>query len=317
MLALLSRNEGDIVVFHIWKTLRYKYRILLSLILILAGLIIQFMTMNHLPGLIIIILGNLLLLTKGYTNKVDLGGYEPDAEWQKANPQHLDEIQRLNKKMKSWNLSLFDISNAGGLSILLLIVLGVFAIGITAYYIQSKSLGILALDAFVLLVPHWYTGVKKIMTTPKVVQKIEIFKELINLDYENKYDIKYLVLLAGSDTRVPKDLKLKISFKHKPEGFLGLYGQISINQVQGKDYPYFYMVLVAKSDLELKKNCKEYKKMGEFILDFETRENIQTVVLRQHTTKSSGYFTDSNTRARILKDGLVLTEKLFHIFPSN
>jgi len=314
MLTLLNKNEGGIVVFHIWKTLNYKYRILLSLSLILIGLAWQIATFEYLPGLLFLIAGNLFLLTRGYTNKVDLGGYHPEAEWQKTEASRLDEILKLNKKIRQWNFSLFDISSAGGFIFMLLIIVLLVALGFISYKFQSRPLGLLAVDAFILLIPHWYTGLRRIMTTPKLVQKIKIFQELIaDVDVDENSEIQYLMLLAGEKTKVPKDLKIKIDFQPRPEGFLGLYGQVNINEVQGKEYPYYYMVLVTKTGIELKQSTTQYISRGKFILEFQIKNDIQTMVIRQYTTKNSGYFTDTLTRRRIYKDSLSLTKKIFKL----
>jgi hypothetical protein len=54
--------------------------------------------------------------------------------------------------------------------------------------------------------------------------------------------IRFLMALRGEQAQIPKDVKFRVEPAGGMEGFLGLYGQVVLNEVQGRSYPYFYVV---------------------------------------------------------------------------
>ena len=94
--VLLNSSDQGIVEFKIWKSLMYKIRLLISICFILVGFIIQYLSYKILPGIVIILLGNLLLLPSGYTNRVNLGQFDPLSDWEKAEKRKLDELLSLD-----------------------------------------------------------------------------------------------------------------------------------------------------------------------------------------------------------------------------
>ena len=85
---------------------------------------------------------------------------------------------------------------------------------------------------------------------------------------------------------------------------------VVLNSVQGKHYPYFYVVLVSKKNLDLQKVCDAYSPPAEIVKEFKNQDEVKVMVIRQHTTKKSGYHTKFPVAARILDQGLTVAEKV-------
>jgi hypothetical protein len=106
----------------------------------------------------------------------------------------------------------------------------------------------------------------------------------------------------GQTDRLPLDVKATIRFKDAPAAFLGLQMQISINSVQGRDFPYFYCVLVAKEEFGALRVGPPPKGIE---VEPGHDAGVQVVVMRQATTKNAGYHTDPEAARRILAFALV------------
>ncbi|MGK7393185.1 MAG: hypothetical protein ACNS62_01385 [Candidatus Cyclobacteriaceae bacterium M3_2C_046] len=307
---LVNKQQQGIVVFHIWRSLAYNHRVLISLILIFSGFGWQSISVSLWPGLILVFMGNLFLLVKGYNNMVDPGTFEAAAKWEKTDPGRMEELIKINQKIKKWDVSAFDITNpAGAFTFIGLIIILVILLILAAN--SNPALGIIAADMAVLALPHWVTGARKILTTPKLINKIKIYKKLLPVftDYLNDYEVEYLMLLRGQETKLPGDVKLKINLKDPPKGFLGIYCQLNMNTVNGTDYPYLYMVLVAKESYGLKNVFNQIQLPAQIIKEFNQEGEIDIIVMRQRTTKTSGYHTNARKMAQIFDSGLTVAEQ--------
>ncbi len=106
-----------------------------------------------------------------------------------------------------------------------------------------------------------------------------------------------------------------LRFLNAPEYFLGLQVQVSINSVQGKDYPYLYCVIIAKQDASLFR--KEWRAAYEFqhpnlTIQENISEGVDVLVIRQRTTANSGYYTNLKSSRYIVDTGLNIVRKLLN-----
>ncbi|MCU0599634.1 MAG: hypothetical protein MUE70_10320 [Desulfobacterales bacterium] len=307
----ISRQAQGIVVFRLWKTLPYPVRILLSFGLIIAGFFAQFFTLDFCPGCVGVLLGNLLLIVKGYDNRVKPAKFSPEASWEKVSQNKFTEVERLHRDMKKWDRSLLDITSGPGFMALMVLsaVIGVFYY--TASSIYNSSLMIITYDAALLLLPHWVTGVRTTLTKPNMILKISKFKKLMknNDGILSGHDIDYYMLLAGDEGKIPDDVKVRINLKHHHKDFLGLYGQMVTNEVNGTSYPYFYVVLVAKKGFGLEKAFNSFSPPAKITKEFKIEGDVEVFVIRQATTETSGYHTSDRQMSSILASGVALAEK--------
>ncbi len=305
-MILPAQQDRGIVVFWIWQSLSYEVRLALSFGLILIGLIIQFVTDSLPVGVAFIACGNLFLLVQGYDNRVDVGKYDPRSDWERVGTEKLAELLHMDQKMKSWDVSALDVTNIFG-AIVFIIVAGL--LGFAVYRFQGAA-QILAFDALVLLVPHWITGVRSILRKPKLMIKVDTIWALLE-EFKGKlanHQVAVLMLLQGKETRLPSDVKFKVDIKDRHQDFLGLYGQVVLNDVQGTSYPYFYVVLVARKGFGLRDALSAYNPPHNITKEFKVQDEVEVAVIRQTTTKTSGYHTKPHTVNTIFSEGLRFAE---------
>jgi len=300
----LSNDERGILVFKLWPNLGYRRRMQISFALITLGFLVQWLTGVAFPGVLILLAGNALLLVTGYHNKVEFGAYNPAAQWQKATLERLDELVELEKKIKQWDRSLMDISNPLGL-VAFVVLLLLFFLWIAN---SHGSVQIIAIDAAALLLPHWLTGFRRMLRLPGLMVKADTIKDLLSSQASgsDKYKLELLILLKGSEEKLPDDVKIKIMPIEPMDDFLGLYGQVVINAVQGNSYPYFYVVLVAEKGSKLKSLYEGYNPPSGIISEFKSQNKVDVLIIRQKTSKTSGYHTKPDRVRRIFGEGLDL-----------
>jgi hypothetical protein len=305
----------------------------ISLALILAAFLVQFQFNQTMVGFLLLACGNLLLLVKGYDNRVNFEGYHPEAEWTQVEMQTILDLKNKQKSMKSWDRDLLDISNvSGGFILVLAIAVMVFVYFALLPKYGAESLKILIVDAGILLLPHWLTGLRRItnVLSAGLTTKISEIENILNRSNKQlkQHKANYYILLKGDKTKIPTDIKFRVDIANAPEDFLGLYGQVVLNNVQGKLFPYFYCVLVAKKgDLDLSKlealntpltKQEEkgfFKKLtsmekDKIITEYKLQQDVQVLVVRQFTTKKSGYHTKMEMEDSILRLSISMAKTL-------
>lgn len=317
--STLSFENKDTVVFWVWQSLAYRKRLLLSFLGIFAGFVVQYLAymmqaepnMVIVPGAIIVFAGNLFLLARGCDNRVNFGSYTPSAAWERVDEQKLAEIEQLIKKMKRWDRSALDISNLLGTFIFLIVFmvwLVFFMFGLAS---EDMAFLIVAIDAAILLFPHWVTGTRSILTQSNLMLKVKLIAQLLKemSGFLKEHQVEYFMLLKGSDAKLPEDLKFRVKMRNQHPDFLGFYGQIVTNNVSSNVYPYFYVVLVAKNGYGLKNAFNRYSPASNITKEYKTEGDVEVFVIRQTTTKTSGYYTKPKDALRIFSAGLELAEQ--------
>jgi len=92
--------------------------------------------------------------------------------------------------------------------------------------------------------------------------------------------------------------------------FLGLYGQVVLNDVQGTSYPYFYVVLVAKDGFGLRDAYQQFQPDEDITKEFKREDQVEVMVIRQYTTDKSGYHTKPLIANGIFYAGLNVAEEV-------
>ena len=316
---LLSQQQREIVVFPILPLIPYWKRFLIGFGCILAGFFLQYLwwyqTFFIVVSFMLILAGNLFLVVGGYDNRVKFGKYKPDSGWEPIDKDKLLEIGALVKKMKKWDRSAIDISNKLGVFTLIVIAIIVAIAGLIGSDGDDRLLIVLAGDAILLLFPHWISGTRSIQTQPNLLLKIDLLEELLGRadvkEHLHAHELEYLLLLKSKgDKKVPEDVKLRVDIQNQDPEFLGLYAQIVVNRVKDKKYPYFYVVLVAKKGYGFKQTFTGYTPPPKIIKEFKKQSDVEVLVIRQKTTKTSGYHTKKKTVRRIFLEGLELAEEL-------
>lgn len=306
MLLPPLQRTGEIH-FHVAKSLPYTVRLLVALLLMAAGLGVQALLFEG-PwalGLVPLFVGVLLLLPKGYSNAQDLKA--ADKDWRPAKRAEVERILELNVQQKRWDSDAFDITSGKGFGMLALTAVALFF-----FLVYMDNIGtanqtrlMIASNAAVMLLPFWITGVRSILKNDKLVVKAQMFLDMEKVFDKYKRDGEefcYQLQTARAKEgkgEVPRDVKAVVRFAKAPAEFLGLQMQIAINSVQGKDYPYFYCVLVGKESIGQSMEDRMEPPPGEIVLEPKYQDGVYVAVMRQATSKNSGYHTNSKAAARI------------------
>lgn len=305
-MLLPSAEDRGIVVFRLWPSLPYNTRLTVGFLAIASGLFVQGATGSLWVGLALMLIANSLLIVSGYDNRVDFGRFDPSARWERVEESKLETLRELDRRIRKWDLSSLDVTNLLG-TIVFLAVVVLLALGI---FLSRGLIRILFIDAAAILLPHWLTGVRRILTKPKLNIKVEMVQELLKGVRERlgNHRVSILMLLRGGETQIPEDVKFKIDIEGRDPDFLGLYGHVVLNDVQGTSYPYFYVVLVARRSFGLSQIS--YSAPQGLIIEVKNQDEVEVFVIRQRTTKTSGYHTKGPVATRILNQGILLAEQI-------
>jgi len=312
-------ERRDDIKFLFFKSTPYNKRLVVILSCIVIGLIVQLFYSFWL-GLILLVLATAMGLVRGYDLKIE--GKRKSEKWDQVTPDEYKKIEAKQKELAHWDLDAFDITNPLGGAIF--VVLGIVAFLILLVLLkQPGDAGIYwALDCLVLLAPHWVTGVKRYLRQDRLIVKIKLLEKVIE-ELSRPSDIQVLPMLATQATkeerRFPTDARLMLRLIGAPAAFLGIQVQISINSVQGTDYPYLYCVLLARSEAGLfagwRDIVKEMPEFRESILPDEPRneEGVDVMVIRQKTTRTSGYHTKPDQAISIVTFAVKVARRFCNI----
>lgn len=341
MLLPAAERQGEIH-FFIAKSLPYFVRLPVAFLLLAGGMAIQVASHQFLgyaqnigigAGIVAVLAGVLMLLTKGFDNKVKVQTRTLD--WRPAGRDEVERILAISEKQRAWDRDFVDITcNRGLLSVVAVAFVVVAASAVASYYLPYSARPLMALmliNAAVMVLPFWITGTRSFLKHDQLIIKVKMLIELERLfegvraeGEEFGYQLQNAKAQDGSGD-VPCDVKGVIQFHNGPPEFLGVQMQVSINSVQGTDYPYFYCVLVAKSEFgELqvqrpptpeRKGCIVATTKGgagpmtadgipEMVVSREQEQEVNIVVLRQKTTKQSGYHTNQKAANGVFRYAL-------------
>jgi len=307
-MILPDKQDRGVVVFLVWPSLTYGTRMALSFVLVVAGLVLQFFTRGLFPGVVTVAVGNLLLLVKGYDNRIDFGAFDPEAHWERVKREKLHELKALDAKIKRWDRTSLEVTNPLGLFAFLIVAGGIAAVIVAG----SGVTRILGIDAAILLIPHWMTGIRSALRAPGLLVRIEAIESVLERATHRlaKHRVTLLMLLTGGEAKLPEDVKFKVDVEGQHPDFLGLYGQVVLNDVQGTSYPYFYVVLVAKDGFGLHDAFKRFRPDSDITKEFKREGKVEVLVIRQYTTKKSGYHTKPLAASSIFYAGLNVAEEV-------
>lgn len=316
-------ENQDIIRFHLFKSLPYTARMILYLSLIAAGFIIQIITLTVYPGAFALIFAVLLTLVKGYNNRFDRNAMKPDSSWTQVNMDKLCEVDEFNIRLKKWDKDGLDISNGMGFAMFILTVLGILVVSLLLRMldVDEPVRKIFTMDAIILVLPLWFNGLRQInkqdllSLKTSLVRNMEEFFQTICWEGEH---FKPALMLNRDNTgkSVPTDCRFTIAFDGMPANFYGVQAQINLNEVQGTYYPYFYCVIAAKRGFGLEKFAKAIPVPKSILLEYDLDDSAEVIVIRQRTTKTSGYHTKINSCKSILERALAASRLILKSYQS-
>ena len=329
MLLPPAERRGEIQ-FVAAKSLPYRARLATAFCLIAAGLAIQVLltptgrgveralrtiSPDVLPqlwpfgaGLALVLAGIVMLLTRGYRNKPASG--HALCDWRPATRAEAIRIVAINEEQKAWDSDAIDLTCGRG-TLTFLGVVALVAVAI-AILVSSGAVGsgllavMLGANALVMLLPFWITGVRSILkndqllTTAQMLLALEDVFNMSDKAYGTEFQYQMRTAKAGNAPgEVPRELKALVQFSEGPPEFLGVQMQISINSVKGSDYPYFYCVLVARPEFGGLTRDRFSAPPRKIVVEPKREGDVDIAVIRQQTSKTSGYHTNQKAANRI------------------
>ncbi|MBN1296413.1 hypothetical protein JXA80_06510 [bacterium] len=297
-LGFPAPEKRDSVHFYFARKMAYDTRMTVAVVLLGLGLLFQTWTLTPWPGIPFLIMSVGLILVKGYDSRARLKHFSPDTNWTAVDTGQLDQIESLRKQSQKWDSDALDITNTKGCMVFLLMA-GIIAglTVLTAMLTQDLMItAIVPIDAAIYLLPLWFTGMRFILTQPNLIIKVRLIKKLSaqfeSIRKDNETFVPALMLTRDSTgNSVPIDARFTIRMDPASPGFYGLQAQININLVQGHSYPYFYCVLAAKPGFGLNQYAPLIPQNDKIICEYQEDRQAEVLVIRQFTTKTSGYHT--------------------------
>lgn len=305
--------------FHVAKWLPYAWRLFLAFSLIAVGLLVEaaFLDSIFWCGLLMIAAGVSLLIARGYGNvALEQRKY---SEWRAVRREDVLRILETNARQRKWDSDAIDITCIRGALTLVGAAALVFAGAVFLSRGQVTLLQLLMLNAALMLLPFWLTGVRFILKNNQLIVKTRMLTELEQAygqseRREGEVFEYQMQTAAARKTKggIPHDVKAMLRFSGAPETFLGLQMQVCINSVQGKDYPYFYCVLVARPEFGgLERGGQVLQPRGlPLVVDARREDDVDILIIRRNTTIDSGYHTPKAEAVRILFYAVARARKL-------
>jgi len=324
-----QKKDGEIK-FYLAKGLPYRLRMLAVAGALAAGLGLQ-LTAGFWPGYPLLILALLLGANSGYDSTPHIAGAE---SWEKVTPDEYEKIRLKAGQLKNWDDDFFDITSLTGIVGLALTTL----VCIAAYYMAAEAWHFpfgywifFALDWLVLVLPLWLVGTREYLKKDRLLIKTDMLTQVMDaLKEDSRVQVQPMLALCPTTLggRSPEDARLMLKLVGAPKDLYGVQVQVSINSVQGKDYPYLYCVIIAKAGSKLLEDWRAFKERREeslldgvmnFLLSrtagalvYESEDNaeVSIIVVRQETTRSSGYFTQPEAAQKLVASALEMTRTL-------
>lgn len=310
------RRRGEIH-FVFAKSLPYGRRMAIVGLLLAAGFIVQ-AAVPTMAGLLLgalpLLAASMLAVVRGFSNVPE--GFDGATEWRGDTREQLENVLTIARKSRKWHSSLLDFTCGWG-CLTLILAIGVGTI-VTVCLVGSDQGGLAtawAVDAGVLLLPHWVTGVRHVLTNAPLTIKAERLLMIMDLWEKDRQEGEALapqmLIRRGPKGEMPCDAKLVLRLEKLGDAFLGLQVQVNLNRVQGSDYPYLYCVLVARETLQMPHLLKPDPPEG-IVAETERNqaEHLDILVIRQKTTKTSGYHTDKAACQAIFSYSLAQARQL-------
>ncbi|KAF0127757.1 MAG: hypothetical protein FD189_303 [Elusimicrobia bacterium] len=321
-------KQGEIKFFFA-KGMSYRLRMAVIAAALPAGLAVQ-LFFSFWTGLVLLAIASLLGIVSGYDARPKLA---PGVDWARVTPDEYFKVRQKAEALEKWDVDAFDFSNPRGMGVIVL--MGI--IGLAVYFSLAVSMALPdnfwvypVLDAAVILMPLWITGVREYLKRDQLVIKIKHLEEMMRR-LEEPSDVQVSPMLGLRSTadgkKVPEDARLMVKLVGAPEEFMGLQVQLSINSVKGTDHPYLYCVIIAKKGSLFFENYAAYKApedqgamSGLFkliglagygpVYEPAPADDVEVLVIRQRADRNGGYSTDFKQAWKIVSVALDMARGL-------
>jgi len=250
-------------------------------------------------GCVLLLAAHLVLWVRSQTTSP--GGATPAHEdvWAPVEDDWLARVEALEERGARWDVTPWDVSNKIGCLALVALLGAIF----TGLFVTTAALGggtafRLGAAAVLLFVPLWFNGIRTTWNPSELRKKgqaLAVAREAAAKPAGSDFDfVPMLALREGRRGKYPVDARLMLRpTKDDATGFLGVQVQVSLNSVQGTDYPYLYCVILGKDPFPLPSTEKRQVRNGvDIVFERGSGKGVRYLVVRQHADKSGGWHTE-------------------------
>ncbi len=305
---MVSEREQPVLQFLCCKGIAYRQRMMWIIAAAALGLLLQVLFLCFWYGASLLVVSVALSWVVGYDNRADPRHMRVDAQWHHAGLDRLEAITRLDRDIRRWDASFWDISNPRGIFLFFVVMIGLFVLTIWSLISGGAVFTIIVGDGLLLMVLQWFNGMRRSERQPDLTLKAEHLLDVLT-EYRARSVVDgeigvQLLLDHESESPTPFDVKLVITFPEGPDYLYGLQCQVVINRVQGKPHAYCYCVVLAEAGHQIAEVTRKVELPSKTIREESTKKDVEIIVVRQKTTKKSGYHTSVAKSSEILKAAL-------------
>lgn len=303
--------------YFILPWLPFSIRLILMVGLVFGGLFIQLFYAQLVPGFFMILAGSVFASRRSLSNKVTLG-LKWDPKWQTVTGEEWDRTLKLERRGRKWQRDISNPASGPGMAMVILIVVLTFITFIITVDEDDELLLLFLADVFALFIPSLLFGRLTFWSPPGLNVKIKALRNVLKhlqADYGDELQLQPMLGLEKPEgheqgASVPVDAKMMVKIAGAPDKFYGVQVQCSTNNVQGKRYPYLYAVLLFAPDYPV--DPKKAPRPKGSNLDFEPSATNEAIIMvvRQHTTKTSGYHTNEHRQNDIVDSAVDLARRI-------
>jgi hypothetical protein len=237
-------------------------------------------------------------------------------KWEEVTPEKVTGVYNHCLKLKR-----FQGTNVGCVIMMVIIFIGFIFVGPIIGVLSTVLTAMFPLfaaivDTLILFVGLVVTGNRSAWIPAGLMQKTEIVKRLLERPaLKNDPALSMVPLLEIGTSKkgsFPRDARIMMRFKDAPNDFIGIQAQVSINTVKSTAYPYFYVVVIAKPGFKLLEKVTD-PGLKNITVETEETGEVDVVIIRQTTTKTSGYHTNTIVQDFILENSIKIVKSLIRV----
>ncbi len=308
-----AEAKEPVLQFAAGKSLPYRRRLAWTAGLVAAGFVVQVAFMDVLWGLPFLVAALVLGWVKGFDTRLDRRAYSADATWERVPFERVEEVLRLDREMTRWDASALDITSGAGVILWVLLSGAILGASFWATQAFDEAAGwIVGVDGALLLLVQWFSGMRTVDRRADLVLRASTLADVVARGLERIQEVgevgAQMQMQGTGKDRVPVDVRMTISNPKAGPHFLGVQGQVVLNRVQGTPYPYFYAVVVSRPGKGLLAAAEQALPAPNVLVEAKRQGDVEIAVVRQETSKTSGYHTDPAAALRVLSTALDLTK---------
>lgn len=307
--------------FFFFPQMTLGWRVSIISALAVFGIALQLKT--FLIGFVVLFAALLLTIIRRIDNQPDDVKSLAD-EWVSATTEDIKKISERIKEFKRWGRGVLNSKSCLGFLVFLFFIGLLLAVTWwAANNVGGYIARIVIIDGSVILIFVFFFGNPKIYVVPNISLKIPIFQDLIEYMIklaEDNLEITPMLKMAkkNEESQIPTDIRLMVKFKNAPKDFIAMQIQSGINKVGAASYPYVYVVLIGKKGFGFSQRLEGKairdivtKMKKKFIVEEESENEADVLVIRQITTRTSGYHTNKSVQRAIIENSIIICRGMF------